>query len=182
MTSRLAATVAAAALTGVSLLGMSAPALAQYSSTTSPGVSDSTVVPGQTITVTSGAGAFVPGESVDVRVLSAGFEQNVGRFTAVRDGSVTATFTLDPSARPGRFTAVLSGASNTVRVPFTVVGAAVASPGVRTGAGAAQGQLPRTGSDDLVALGLGGAAMVAAGAAVIVVARRRRELTPGSLA
>lgn len=174
MTSRLAATIAAAVLAGVSVLGMSAPALAQYSETTSPGISDSTVVPGQRVTVTSGAGAFTAGESVDVRVLSAGFEQRLGTMRAATDGSVTTTFTLDPSARPGRFEVRFAGVTNTVSVPFTVVGAAAAAPG--------RGQLPRTGSDDLVALAISGSAMVAAGAAVIVVARRRREMLPTSVA
>lgn len=169
--SKTANAAATLALASVAVLGTGTAALAQTATdpcypTCSAGVSDSTVTPGQTVVFNSGAGSFQSGTSVEVRVLGDTFTRQ-----ATANGNVSLTYTVPTDTRPGRYEAVFG---DRVRVPFTVVSAAAASPG--------RGQLPRTGSEDLVALALGGSALVAAGAGMIVVARRRRELTPGSLA
>lgn len=165
---------AAATLTfaGLAVFGTGTAALAQESTcypTCEAGASDSTVTPGQAVTFNSGSGSFAPGSEVEVAVLNETFTR-----TAAVNGNVSLTYTVPESTPPGRYEVVFTGAGNTVRVPFSVVAAAAASPG--------RGQLPRTGSEDLVALGLAGGALVAAGASMVVVARRRRELPPGSLA
>lgn len=164
------ATAAAAfAVAGLAVFGTGTAALAQESAcypTCEPSVSDSSVTPGQAVTFNSGSGSFAPGSEVEVAVLSETFTR-----TAAVNGNVSLTYTVPSGTRPGRYEVVFG---NTVRVPFTVVAAASASPG--------RGQLPRTGSDDLVALALGGGVLVAAGASMVVVARRRRELTPSSFA
>lgn len=165
-----ATAVATFTFAGLAVLGTGTAAIAQTADscypTCSAGVSDSTVTPGQEVTFNSGSGSFTAGESVEVRVLNQTFTR-----TASANGNVSLTFTVPSGTRPGRFEAVFG---DRVRVPFTVVAAAAASPG--------RGQLPRTGSEDLTALALGGSALVAAGAGMVVVARRRRELGPGSLA
>lgn len=166
--SKTASAAATFALAGVAVLGTGTAAVAQTTCYPSceAGVSDSTVTPGQTVTFNSGSGTFAPGTEVEVRVLSETFTR-----TASANGNVSLTTTIPAGTRPGRFEAVFG---DRIRVPFTVVAAASASPG--------RGQLPRTGSEDLVALALGGSALVAAGAGMVVVARRRRDLTPSSLA
>jgi LPXTG-motif cell wall-anchored protein len=175
MTSRLTAALAASALAGMALLGLAAPASAQtYDDNESAGVSDSTVTPGQPLTATSGDGSFTPGETVEYGVEST--YQRLGEVKADSDGAATATFEVPENLSAGRhdvvFTSVASGKQ--VRVPFTVVSSAAASPG--------RGQLPRTGSEELVALTVAGLGLVAAGAGMVVVARRRRSELPTGIA
>lgn len=182
MTSRkLASAAAAASLVGVAVLGMSAPAIAQdyppASGSTPAAITDSTVVPGQTVTANSGSGSFVAGSSVEVRVLGVSTTR-----TADASGNVSVSFKVPDNTRPGRFSVVFSNSTNRVEVPFTVVAAAASGPG--------QGQqpnrlggLPRTGADQLVPLTITGVALVGIGAGIVVASRRRRETSmPSGLA
>lgn len=178
MTSRLAATAAAATLAGLAVLSMGAPAFAQaYDDTTSPGASDETVVRGQSFTLTTGDGECTPRTPVTVDIEGRGFSDDRNT-TATDDGTATIQYTVPQEAQPGRATATfrcpLGASVNTVVVPFTVVAAAAAGPG--------RGQLPLTGSDALAEIAIGGAALVAVGVGLVVVARRRRGSLPTGLA
>lgn len=184
MTSRkLASAAAAASLAGVAVLGLSAPAIAQNyppAATTRAGITDSTVVPGQTVTANSGSGSFAPGSSVEVSVLGVSETR-----TADADGNVSVTFRVPDNTRPGRFSVVFSNGTNRVEVPFTVVAAAASGPG--QGQQRQQpnrlGSLPRTGADQLVPLTITGVALVGIGAGIVVASRRRRETSmPSGLA
>jgi LPXTG-motif cell wall-anchored protein len=194
MTSRkLASAAAAASLAGVAVLGMGAPALAQtspcYPPPCSSSISDSTVVPGQTVTVTTGSGFAGPGGMVGFEVLGLTFTR-----TADATGKASLTFKVPAGTAPGRYfvnfsssTSFPNGDGTAVigdslgRVPFTVVAAAAANPG--------QGQripssgLPLTGSDQIVPLTVAGIALVGIGAGIVVASRRRRETSmPGGFA
>ena len=169
---------AAAALAATAVFGVAAPALGQsYDDNEPAGVSDSTVTPGQSFQADSGSGSYNPGESVEVRVLGANFDQ-VCQASATADstGNVEATCTVPSNARPGRarvlFTSLVNG--DEVTVPFTVVSGAAASPG--------RGQLPRTGADHVAELTAAGIGLVVFGAGLVAVARRRREQAPAGLA
>ena len=125
--------------------------------------SDTTVVPGQTITI-RGEG-FTPGETVVVTFNS--IPVPMGSFTADADGVVEVEVTIPTDAEPGAHTITMVGQTSGVEVviPIEVVGTAA------TGGG---GGLARTGSDTgpLVGIGLG---LVAAGGAAAYAARRRAE-------
>jgi len=175
MSSRPKAVTAAVLLAGTAVLGASAPALAQVSGAgaTAAGTSDDTAVLNQTLTITTGDNECPPAQPAAVVIEGRGF-RDTDSTTADSTGTATIQYTVPSEAQPGRASATFACAANTVVVPFTVVAAAAASPG--------RGQLPRTGSDNLVPLALGGAAMVAVGGAIVVAARRRREPMPGSFA
>ncbi len=144
MTSRkLTSAAAAASLVGVAVLGMSAPAIAQdYPPANSPAtISDSTVLPGQTVTANSGSGSFVAGSSVDVQVLAytrRGFiPQRTPDVvisttrTADASGNASITFELPENTRPGTFfSVVFSNSTNRVEVPFDAVAAERTPPSV----------------------------------------------------
>ncbi|MBW3648184.1 MAG: LPXTG cell wall anchor domain-containing protein [Actinobacteria bacterium] len=179
MTSRkLLSAAAAASLAGVAVLGLGTPAFAQdYPPADSPAaISDSTVVPGQTVTANSGSGSFVAGSSVDVMVLGVSTTR-----TADASGNVSVTFRVPENTPPGDFSVVFSNDTNRVEVPFTVVAAAAAGPGQgqgQTGIG-----LPLTGADQIVPLTITGVALVGIGAGIVVASRRRRETSmPAGLA
>ncbi len=201
-TTRLTASLAAATLAGATMLALSAPALAQtYNETTPAGASDDTVVLGQSFTLTTGEGKCDPQAPVGVDIEGSGFSE-ARVTTADGNGEASIEFTVPQSAQPGpaaaAFSCTLNGDINTVVVPFTVVQASSTTPaggtsggsrtdgsaGASTGGstGSSAGQLPRTGSDDVVAISLAGTALVALGAGMVVVARRRRETTPAGLA
>ena len=171
---RLASAAAALSLAGAAMLGMSAPAVAQTApyppAPTAPaGISDATVVPGQEVTANSGTGSFTAGSQVDVRVLGISETR-----TADATGNVSFTFRVPEGTAPGRYSVVFANEQNRVEVPFTVVAAQAADPG--------RGQLPLTGSDQLVPLTVAGVALVGIGAGIVVASRRRRETLPGGLA
>lgn len=179
MTSRkLASAAAAASLAGVAVLGLGTPAIAQdYPPANEPAtISDSTVVPGQTVTANSGSGSFVAGSSVDVMVLGVSTTR-----TADASGNVSVSFRVPENTRPGRFSVVFSNSTNRVEVPFTVVAATAAGPGQGQRQGGSG--LPRTGADQIVPLTITGVALVGIGAGIVVASRRRRETSmPAGLA
>lgn len=192
MTSRkLASAVAAASLAGASVVGMAAPALAQTGSTTpvTRGVSDSSITAGETITVNTGSGSFVPGSTVTVTIPGLGISGSV-----VVDGLGNARFQFKVPAgtAPGNFSVNFAGAPAPVSVPFTVVASAAAgsgtgstgsgSTGTGTAARASGTSLPRTGADQMVPLAISGLALVGIGAGIVVASRRRREDLPGGIA
>jgi len=192
MTARVLATAAAAAsLAGVAVLGMTGPALAQeYPPATGVTITDATPVPGQTVTVSTGAGAFDAGTDVVVTVDAFDTRKVV---EAAANGSASTSFEVPAGARPGRvqvhFSGTLEGAATSEVLSFTVVSAAAAGPGrgqgdrgrsaPLTGAQDAAGSdaLPFTGADALVPLAITGVSLVGAGAGIVLVARRRRETT-----
>ena len=193
MTSRkLASALVTASLAGAAVLGVSGPAAAQTGSELpqTPGatVSDSTPVPGQTVTVTTGPGSFTPGSTVGFSIPGLNI---TGSVVAGATGAATFTFTVPAGTAPGRFNAVfsgtLAGVARTVSVPFTVVAAAAAGPGRGQGASgqSAAGRgasLPRPGADQMVPLAITGIALVGVGAGIVVASRRRREDLPGGVA
>ena len=171
---RLASAAAALSLAGAAMLGMSAPAVAQTApyppAPTAPaGISDETVVLGQTVTANSGTGSCPTDSNAQATVFGG---PSPTRLAA--DGNATTTFTVPDDARPGRNEVVFTCAQNRIVIPFTVVAAQAANPG--------RGQLPRTGSDQLVPLTIAGVALVGIGAGIVVASRRRRETLPGGLA
>jgi len=181
-TRKLASAAAAVSLAGAAVLGMTATAaIAQdyppASGSTGASITDATPVPGQTVTVESGDGAFPAGTVVTVTVSGTSIS---GSETADANGNVD--FTFEAPNGPGRFEVLFSGAGRTVSVPFTVVAAAAGGPGQGQGAGG-NSALPRTGSDSIVPLTLTGVALVGIGGGIVVAAaRRRREDMPGGIA
>ena len=190
MTSRkLASAVAATSLAGAAVLGMSAPAFAQYPVSPSPAPaggngapSDTTPVPGQTITITFPSGSFTAGSTVTVTIPALGISTTA---TANPQGGLTFSLTVPAGTRPGQATANFSGTLNGAAVTrtssFTVVAAAAANPGRGQGS-AGNSALPRTGSDQLVPLPIAGLALVGVGGGIVVASRRRREDLPGGIA
>ena len=183
MTSRtLASAVAAASLAGASVVGMAAPAFAQSNTPVTRGVSDSSITAGETVTVNSGSGSFVPGSTVTVTIPGLGISGSV-----VVDGLGNARFqfTVPAGTAPGNFSVNFAGAPAPVSVPFTVVASAAAGSGsgsTGTGARASGASLPRTGADQMVPLAISGLALVGVGAGIVVASRRRREDLPGGIA
>jgi LPXTG-motif cell wall-anchored protein len=173
---KLASAAAAASLAGVAVLGMSAPANAQSypPAKTPPSVSDSTVVRGQMFTLNSGNG-FCPGGTAQVTVFGKMTQADVDG-----NGNASESVTVPDRAAPGRKTATFRCSDGeTLKVAFTVVAAAAASPGQ----GQRQGGLPRTGADQIVPLTITGVALVGIGAGIVVASRRRRESSmPAGLA
>lgn len=182
----IATSIAALSLVGVAVVAPATIAHAQESSDCvvgngyapqgqGQGVSDGTATRGQEISASSGCAQFAPGREVAFGVEST--YQQLGTTTANAGGAANATFTVPQNLSNGRHHVVFTGpafngqGTNTVRVPFTVVADA-----------AGRAALPVTGSDELIALAIGGSALVALGAGMVVVARRRREGMPSGLA
>lgn len=177
--------LAVLALATVALLAPASAAVAQdvcYPPPCAPGISDSTVVSGQTVTVTSGTGSYQPGELVEYGILSAdGTDLPLGQATADASGAVRATFQM-PDLPPGTYSVLFTSTvdGRQVRVPFTVpaglapgAGGGVV-PEVREVVSGVAGKLPRTGSTELLLLAAGGTGLFVAGAGVLLSARRRR--------
>lgn len=187
---RLAKGLAALSLAAVAALGLPGTALAQQGPYEGPGRSESAPGQGNTATcpadedrdgnpgncgrgaemsASSGIGSLDPGTPFEYGVEST--YQKLGTGTVNASGAAVVTFTVPTNLSNGRHHVVFLGEKNgqpvEVRVPFTVRGSAVAA-GTR-------GSLPRTGSDDLVALGIAGGSLVLVGAGVVFAARRRRE-------
>ncbi len=166
----LASAAAALSLAGAAMLGMSAPAVAQdYPPAQPASISDETVVLGQTVTANSGAGSCPTDSTAQVTVFD-----DTSAAPVAANGNASTTFTVPGDARPGRNEVVFTCAGNRIVIPFTVVAAQAANPG--------RGQLPQTGSDQLVPLTIAGVALVGIGAGIVVASRRRRETMPGGLA
>lgn len=162
----------------VALLALAAPAHGQQYP---PGpfgvfVSDTTVFPGQTITIT--AGVFAPGSTVTDTFFSQPVE--LGTATANADGVATLEGTIPLNATPGTHTITASGVAadgSPLEVSTTVTvlddDDGVEAPG---GAGAAGGGLPITGSESLPIARIG-AALLAVGGGLLFITRRRRAAT-----
>lgn len=125
-------TVAVLVFATVAVLGPATAAVAQdacYPPPCTPGISDSTVEPGQAVSVTSGTASYEPGEPVEYGVQST--YQRLGQTTATASGAAIATFPM-PRLAPGRhnvvFTSLRDGRQ--VRVPFTV---SAPAPGAAAG-------------------------------------------------
>lgn len=184
MTARtLASAVAAAALAGAAVLGTAAPVTAQEYPPAQGGViSDTTVVAGQTVTVTVAPGTFAPAATVDVTVPGLGVS---GTTEAAADGGAQFSFEVPAGAQTGSYEVVFASGGTTVAVPFEVVATPAAAPAPEQADQdeVAQGSvLPRTGADQLLPLTIGGVVLVVVGGGIVVAARRRRDTLPGSLA
>ncbi|MBV8960422.1 MAG: hypothetical protein JO087_16770 [Actinobacteria bacterium] len=133
----------------------------------SPLAANTTLTPGQKITVT--ASGFTPNESVAVAAHSA--TVSLGSVTADAAGKVTASITLPTSLDAGAHTITLTGASRVASYPFTV---AASSTGGTSGSSSSSGSgaLPRTGRQILGTAGAG-LGVFLLGAAVVGWARRR---------
>lgn len=157
-------------LTGVALLALAAPAMAQYPPAAPVvAVSDTTVVPGQTIGV-AGDG-WLPGSQVTFTFFSTPVVLGTANVDA--NGQFTSQVTIPADATEGPHTLRTTGTDaasqpRTVDVALNVVSAA-APAGVTPAPG-----LPRTGSDAFGAL-LGAAGLLTLGSAALVVARRRNR-------
>jgi LPXTG-motif cell wall-anchored protein len=157
----------ATALIGV--LALSGVAGAGYPSTPFVTGSDSTVTPGEPVTVTGhnldpGSSATADLNSVTVAL---------GAKTVASDGTVSYTVTI-PSNFSGAHNITIHGLSNGLPVDlvFNFTVAAQTSPGGSTGGGA----IPRTGSDSTLPMTGAGIALLAAGAGAVYVSRRRRRV------
>jgi len=173
-TRTLTSTAAAVALAGAAVLGMSAPAAAQqYPPRSGATISDSSVVPGQQVTAVTAPGSFAPGTTVTVTVPGTSV---TGTAVVGANGSASFTFTLPLGTAPGAYSVVFSGGGRTASVAFSAIAAVAAGPG------GGQGNLPRTGSDQLIPLTITGLVLVGVGGGIVVASRRRRESLPGGLA
>jgi LPXTG-motif cell wall-anchored protein len=131
-------------------------------------LSDSTVVPGQTITAT---GAVTPG-ATSVTFTFFSVAQTLTTATPDADGNVSASLTIPTDAAVGDHTITATDSTGLeVSTSVTVVAAEGAGAGGQEAAGAA-GALPRTGDDSLPLLPVG-AVLVALGGVCVLVARRR---------
>jgi LPXTG-motif cell wall-anchored protein len=131
-------------------------------------LSDTTVVPGQTITVT---GAVTPG-ATSVTFTFFSVAQDLGSATPDADGNVSTSLTIPTDATLGDHTITATDSTGLeVSADVTVVSADGAGAGAPGAAGAA-GALPRTGSDSLPLLPVG-AGLVAVGGVILLVTRRR---------
>ncbi len=132
-------------------------------------VSDTTVFPGQTITV---SGAVTPGATT-VSFTFFSVAQSVGDVTPAADGTFSADVTIPTDAEVGSHTLVANDNTGLeVSASLTVV----AAGGGAAGAGATgAGDLPRTGDDTSIPLARIAIVLVAAGGAVLFFARRRRS-------
>jgi hypothetical protein len=130
-------------------------------------LSDTTVVPGQTITAT---GAVTPG-ATSVTFTFSSAPQTLTTATPDADGNVSASLTIPTDAAAGEHTITATDSTGLeVSASVTVVaadGAGAAAPGGPAAAGA----LPRTGGDSLPLLPVG-AVLVALGGVCVLVARR----------
>lgn len=155
-------------------------------------LSDTTVVPGQTITAT---GRVTPGAtSVSFAFFSE--EEDVGTSVPDDDGNFSHTLTIPSNATPGNHT--ITATDNTgleLSAAVTVVsagagagaggaGAGAAGAGAAAGKGAvgarevgAGGGLPRTGDNLAVPLLRAGAVLLALGGLLVFLTRRRRGST-----
>lgn len=149
-----------------------APASAQDYPPDAPtaAVSDTTVAPGEPITITSEG--WLPGSEVTIT-----FESEPQVLATVQtggDGAFTTQVTVPADATPGEHTLRLSGLDpdgqpRTVAIALTVPGAA----GDDAAAGVTPSpRLPATGTDALLAVGAA-VGLVGVGAAAVAVARRR---------
>jgi LPXTG-motif cell wall-anchored protein len=166
---------------GLALAG-SAPAGAQEADDGYPPsvffltLSDTTVVPGQTITA---SGALTPG-STSVSFTFFSQPVSIGSTTPNADGTFTTSLTIPSDADLGSHTITATdsaGVSVSAGVEVVASGQAGAEgeQGVTvTVPGTAAGALPRTGDDSLPLLRIG-AVLLAGGGLLVFLTRRRRD-------
>jgi LPXTG-motif cell wall-anchored protein len=131
-------------------------------------VSDTTVVPGQTITV---SGRVTAGATT-VSFTFFSVAQSLGGATPAADGTFSSSVTIPTNAEVGSHTLVANdNAGLEVSASLTVVSAGTAGAGAATGAG----DLPRTGDDTSIPLARIAALLVAAGGIALFFARRRKS-------
>lgn len=156
------------------LIAAGAPAEAQQypPAVTGCTVTDTTVTPGQSITIT--CSGYLGGVTVTFTF----FSQPVDLGSATADASGVESFsaTIPSNAAVGAHTITATGASAsgtlTNSVAVTVVGAGAGAAGAgATGAG----DLPRTGDDTSIPLARVAALLVAAGGIALFFARRRKS-------
>lgn len=138
-------------------------------------VSDTTVVPGQTITIS--AGVFSPGSTVTFTFFSQ--PVTLGSATADADGVATIEATIPLNATPGTHTITASGVApdgSPLEVSTTVTVLAADDGVAAAGAGGIAGGLPRTGEEPLPLARIA-AALLAVGGGLLFVTRRRRAAT-----
>lgn len=165
------------AISLVALLALAAPANGQQYP---PGpfgvfVSDTTVFPGQTITIT--AGIFASGSTVTDTFFSQPVE--LGTATADADGIATLEGTIPLDATPGTHTITASGVApdgSPLELSTTVTVLADDDGVEAPGAGGTSGGLPRTGGES-VPIARIGAALLAVGGGLLFITRRRRAAT-----
>jgi LPXTG-motif cell wall-anchored protein len=131
-------------------------------------VSDTTVVPGQTITITTGT--YLSGSTVTFTFFSD--PTTLGSAVANAVGVASAQATVPADAPLGTHTIQASGESADGPLVQTVSVTVV--PAAQAGA-AVTGALPRTGSNGTIPLTRVAAVLVAGGGALVFAARRRRH-------
>ncbi len=199
--SRVSAGSAALLLSGLTVFMVQAPAYAQavpdctgVLPTASPpqtagALSDVTVVPGQTVSATSGAGKFTPGSTVEYGVQPP--VTVLGTVVVAADGSATTNVAV-PDLPNGDYTVFFRSVAAGVTpvdtgvcvLPFTFTQPTAVLPIAETRPAARPAALPFSGANGVLPLTLGGVALVAVGAGLVVVTRKRKraEVTPTSLA
>jgi len=167
MTKRLLATTAFAIAAMLALFAGSASA--QYEPTGSQVLSDTTVRPGDTITV-SGTGC--PANAS----VTTTFDRStvLGSTTAGSDGTFSLSVTIPSDAVPGRHTITSTCGDLVLSSTITVLGASTGTGG-STGTGTGGGALPRTGTNSTVPLTQIGVGLLAIGGVLMIVARKRRQ-------
>lgn len=157
------------------LLGVVGPAAAQYPPVSDDGVviSDTTVFPGQVVTV-SGSG-WLPGSTVTLTLYSDPVE--LGTATVEDDG----TFTIDvviPEVSPGTHTLEIRGTddSGEPRVEELTIEVLAPGAGLDDAAATADMGLAFTGAHTAVGVALAAALLLTGGVTLLVARRRRRRL------
>jgi LPXTG-motif cell wall-anchored protein len=155
------------AVTMIGLLGLAGAAGAGYPSTPFVTGSDSTVTPGQSVTVVGHNLDPGSASSADLNSVTV----SLGGKTVESDGTVTYTTTV-PASFTGPHNITIHGLSNGVPVDlvFEFVVSGQATPGGSTGGGA----IPRTGSSSALPMTGIGVSLLAVGAGAVYLARRRR--------
>jgi LPXTG-motif cell wall-anchored protein len=162
------ASLAIAAAASASMLTAAAPAWAYPPGNSSNAqISDTTVTPGASVTVSDSGND--PFEQVDVDVHSV--QVFVGSTTANGRGVATLTFTVPTSLPAGHHTVVMVGqtSGHTGSVGFTIVRSGSTNP-ASSGSG-----LPFTGGNDIWQMTAAGVGLVLVGGIALVVVRRRRH-------
>lgn len=142
----------------VLLLFWAAPSAAQYEDPFTVEVSDSTVQPGQTITVS--------GNCLDQLEVIVSFDGEELATIPVVDGTYSGPITIPSDAAPGAHTLSVACGTEVLNTTLTVGGTTVTTTA-----------LPRTGSDSFDTLVKLAGALVVLGGATLLVATKRRTAT-----
>jgi len=133
-------------------------------------VSDTTLFPGQTFTITTGT--YLSGATVTITLFSDPTTLGSAVANAVGVASMQATIPTDTPLG----THVIQASGESASGPLTQSVTVTVVPAAQAGAGAAvSGALPRTGSSGTIPLTRVAAVLIAAGGALVFGARRRRH-------